>query len=132
MIRRPPRSTLFPYTTLFRSHTGQATAAAFRYDPAANRWERIADLPAPRHHMPLAVVGDTLYAVGGLAEPSFGPGGTWWRFGGDRTRWERCAPLPAPRGPSAGGVWIGRFALWGDGRRADAGSHRPRSTTRQP
>src|SRR2546426_5818460 len=23
MIRRPPRSTLFPYTTLFRSHTGQ-------------------------------------------------------------------------------------------------------------
>src|SRR5690349_22525771 len=24
MIRRPPRSTLFPYTTLFRSHLGQA------------------------------------------------------------------------------------------------------------
>src|SRR2546427_7663686 len=23
MIRRPPRSTLFPYTTLFRSHNGQ-------------------------------------------------------------------------------------------------------------
>src|SRR3712207_9462243 len=23
MIRRPPRSTLFPYTTLFRSHIGQ-------------------------------------------------------------------------------------------------------------
>src|SRR5438105_11340848 len=23
MIRRPPRSTLFPYTTLFRSHRGQ-------------------------------------------------------------------------------------------------------------
>src|SRR5256885_6512454 len=28
MIRRPPRSTLFPYTTLFRSHGGQRTAAA--------------------------------------------------------------------------------------------------------
>src|SRR3712207_7012386 len=24
MIRRPPRSTLFPYTTLFRSHNGRA------------------------------------------------------------------------------------------------------------
>src|SRR5256885_5117921 len=24
MIRRPPRSTLFPYTTLFRSHSWQA------------------------------------------------------------------------------------------------------------
>src|SRR5256885_7229645 len=26
MIRRPPRSTLFPYTTLFRSHPGGAIA----------------------------------------------------------------------------------------------------------
>src|SRR3712207_8838988 len=26
MIRRPPRSTLFPYTTLFRSRTGLAAA----------------------------------------------------------------------------------------------------------
>src|SRR5437773_9566286 len=25
MIRRPPRSTLFPYTTLFRSHNGDFT-----------------------------------------------------------------------------------------------------------
>src|SRR5687767_15263787 len=28
MIRRPPRSTLFPYTTLFRSDLGQAREAA--------------------------------------------------------------------------------------------------------
>src|SRR5688572_32708833 len=26
MIRRPPRSTLFPYTTLFRSHSGSKRA----------------------------------------------------------------------------------------------------------
>src|SRR5687768_17623525 len=32
MIRRPPRSTLFPYTTLFRSRT---TIADRRGDPAA-------------------------------------------------------------------------------------------------
>src|SRR6266699_1560426 len=43
--------------------TGAPTAAAFRYDPVANQWERVADLPAARHHMPLAAVGDTLYAV---------------------------------------------------------------------
>src|SRR5260370_29023887 len=31
MIRRPPRSTLFPYTTLFRSrHRGDAALARFR------------------------------------------------------------------------------------------------------
>src|SRR3712207_3071555 len=28
MIRRPPRSTLFPYTTLFRSHPDELTPAA--------------------------------------------------------------------------------------------------------
>src|SRR2546426_9173317 len=31
MIRRPPRSTLFPYTTLFRSHrTGEAAGSSWR------------------------------------------------------------------------------------------------------
>src|SRR3712207_8657649 len=30
MIRRPPRSTLFPYTTLFRSHREQFDAAGLR------------------------------------------------------------------------------------------------------
>src|SRR3712207_7361702 len=33
MIRRPPRSTLFPYTTLFRSQVGDAGYL----DPAGNR-----------------------------------------------------------------------------------------------
>src|SRR3712207_7640388 len=47
MIRRPPRSTLFPYTTLFRSHFSRAVAErfgldhldlrAFRVDPDAAR-----------------------------------------------------------------------------------------------
>src|SRR5256885_5614899 len=59
MIRRPPRSTLFPYTTLFRSlyAVGGATAtggfnsppgvratgvlgSVNEYDPAADRWTR--------------------------------------------------------------------------------------------
>src|SRR2546429_4176068 len=44
MIRRPPRSTLFPYTTLFRSHPRQAAAAT----PGAGRALRIAREPAGR------------------------------------------------------------------------------------
>src|SRR2546425_12671511 len=36
MIRRPPRSTLFPYTTLFRSRAGQAGALS-RVRPRARR-----------------------------------------------------------------------------------------------
>src|SRR5256885_12236090 len=35
MIRRPPRSTLFPYTTLFRSMS--ATAAAMRFEANHDR-----------------------------------------------------------------------------------------------
>src|SRR5882762_11130958 len=41
MIRRPPRSTLFPYTTLFRSERRQAKPLP----PAGKR-------PAPRHWAP--------------------------------------------------------------------------------
>src|SRR2546430_7963188 len=41
MIRRPPRSTLFPYTTLFRSHLRQAP-------PAGNRPPGTLPAPAAR------------------------------------------------------------------------------------
>src|SRR3712207_7074446 len=35
MIRRPPRSTLFPYTTLFRSVLARETVAVLAFEPAA-------------------------------------------------------------------------------------------------
>src|ERR1035437_10607576 len=38
MIRRPPRSTLFPYTTLFRSALGPATAYAREDLRLSSRW----------------------------------------------------------------------------------------------
>src|SRR5690349_24879010 len=41
MIRRPPRSTLFPYTTLFRSKAGDSDALNHlfaRYLPSLRRW----------------------------------------------------------------------------------------------
>src|SRR3712207_7507904 len=37
MIRRPPRSTLFPYTTLFRSSASNRLVASTRYCRAAGR-----------------------------------------------------------------------------------------------
>src|SRR2546430_9657326 len=46
MIRRPPRSTLFPYTTLFRSLLHQLVEPRRRHrklgDPDAERRERVA------------------------------------------------------------------------------------------
>src|SRR5438105_5174699 len=37
MIRQPPRSTLFPYTTLFRSHHAQRDGGAGRRDQCIRR-----------------------------------------------------------------------------------------------
>src|SRR2546429_4747769 len=44
MIRRPPRSTLFPYTTLFRS-TGGKLYVAVSGSPRAGPGQREEDLP---------------------------------------------------------------------------------------
>src|SRR2546426_4499626 len=41
MIRRPPRSTLFPYTTLFRSVAGSRRAAAARQEVRRQRDEPV-------------------------------------------------------------------------------------------
>src|SRR3989441_13216683 len=38
MIRRPPRSTLFPYTTLFRSLSDQAAVVALRESGTTTQW----------------------------------------------------------------------------------------------
>src|SRR2546425_5097533 len=46
MIRRPPRSTLFPYTTLFRSRPGPAMRAMILDAPG--RSLRAGSLPTPQ------------------------------------------------------------------------------------
>src|SRR5438876_9185989 len=56
MIRRPPRSTLFPYTTLFRSHESHDDGAADRWpggaplEPGPERSEEhTSELQSPVH-----------------------------------------------------------------------------------
>src|SRR2546427_7622753 len=46
MIRRPPRSTLFPYTTLFRSHTSR--------EPRSRRIEQMQLSAVELHTHPIA------------------------------------------------------------------------------
>src|SRR5256885_11506110 len=38
MIRRPPRSTLFPYTTLFRSRSGASVSLGSARTPSQRTW----------------------------------------------------------------------------------------------
>src|SRR5256885_15893586 len=58
MIRRPPRSTLFPYTTLFRS-SGKFGAFLLQLSPAfrpkTNQLDELDDLFAIFHQYPMAV-----------------------------------------------------------------------------
>src|SRR5260221_1481560 len=52
MIRRPPRSTLFPYTTLFRSRTSEPLGRSERNGPPASGRSPLAadqDRDAPAH-----------------------------------------------------------------------------------
>src|SRR3712207_8424645 len=56
MIRRPPRSTLFPYTTLFRSLRGRRDEAADRADRGGHREGR----EAARRRQPLRPRGRQL------------------------------------------------------------------------
>src|SRR2546430_13753782 len=48
MIRRPPRSTLFPYTTLFRSHKGRRLQETPQQSPIP-RVVQAADMPLGNH-----------------------------------------------------------------------------------
>src|SRR5258708_13184906 len=57
MIRRPPRSTLFPYTTLFRS------AIALLIGLGLARAEERSDKWLPRLQMMLAIVGVAIAVV---------------------------------------------------------------------
>src|SRR5260221_5948631 len=64
MIRRPPRSTLFPYTTLFRSHELEAAGEeSHRHEEVAAVGERLAQRVAElllrrRSALPRVVVAD--------------------------------------------------------------------------
>src|SRR5256885_11982750 len=64
MIRRPPRSTLFPYTTLFRS--GNEDARSDRLDAEGREalWEHRVDERAGRVDRVPAAVEDVDFAVG--------------------------------------------------------------------
>src|SRR2546422_2305685 len=53
MIRRPPRSTLFPYTTLFRS--GDAVAEAVAVGVALEARDHAVAIAAPRVDLAVAV-----------------------------------------------------------------------------
>src|SRR5256885_15352628 len=102
MIRRPPRSTLFPYTTLFRSiwmfPWGEACSVAGREDPGAGD----APVDDQRGLHVLVRLAAAAGAHGGGGREGNGGGGP----GGQGTGGPR--PPPSPRGQWGGGPRGGR------------------------
>src|SRR3712207_8768149 len=68
MIRRPPRSTLFPYTTLFRSHDGERPPHRAE-DPRRAEGHGRRDRPVHRG-VPEAVRGGSRRGEGRVSERS--------------------------------------------------------------
>src|SRR3712207_7661332 len=74
MIRRPPRSTLFPYTTLFRSREGKSHVDA-RRDARGRKHLALLDHPAARRPSAVALEIRHVQPVAGGLEPVEHAGG---------------------------------------------------------
>src|SRR2546427_5319 len=105
MIRRPPRSTLFPYTTLFRS--ARARGAARRTPDAARRSRRRAPWAHPSPRGPRAARPSGTASPDRSAHPRIRRGGGCDRHSGGRGAW-RARPRVAAAPRSSG-----RWRAWG-------------------
>src|SRR3712207_9272847 len=74
MIRRPPRSTLFPYTTLFRSYCAEATVAMRRLEKYFGD-----DLRLVFRHFPLREVHPNAFNAA-LGAEAAGRQGRFWEM----------------------------------------------------
>src|SRR3712207_8525168 len=77
MIRRPPRSTLFPYTTLFRSPVGRAIVVAQDSDGDERARLFRVRLAEPRTMEPLTEASPNYYVRGGQVHRD----GRWLVYG---------------------------------------------------
>lgn len=94
-----------------------ATGAAWRFRTAERRWQKLASMPTARGGLGLAVVGDVIYAAGGLEPGAHRDLATVEAFDVRTGTWSTLAPMPTPRdhlavAPLAGHVYAagGRHA----------------------
>src|SRR5256886_17436116 len=100
MIRRPPRSTLFPYTTLFRSVLGQRLRlgrSVYTIIGVAPRGFSGIDLEQPDLWLPLTAAAPEVYGADALTNPRH----FWLRGVVARLH-------PGVNGAQAGGAGTGR------------------------
>ena len=81
------------------------------YNPAANTWRRAASLPYRRHHIPLASVGNKVYATGGytIIEGHWRLRGTVFEYDNDRNEWAIKSPMMTPRAEHVAAAYDGKI-----------------------
>jgi N-acetylneuraminic acid mutarotase len=78
------------------------------YDPATNKWTRLADMPTAFTHCGVAVEGATIWLVGQYTGNHPGPGSPQvWKYNTTSNTWSRGPDLPAARG-AGGAAIVGR------------------------
>src|SRR5215208_3363283 len=79
-----------------------ATAKVHAYDPAANAWQPLADMPEAITHGGTAVDGQTIYVAGGFVGNHPGDSTAHvWKYDIAANRWSAAPALPAVRGGGA-------------------------------
>ncbi|RYF83603.1 MAG: kelch-like protein [Comamonadaceae bacterium] len=92
------------------------------YDPATDRWMRLATLPEARHHIALAAVGDELHAVGGFSGgfPNWQAQASCYVYTPAENRWRPGVDLPAPNAEGVVAAMGGKVYVVGGRVRASA------------
>jgi hypothetical protein len=86
------------------------------YDPDADSWRRLANLPEPRHHFGLAALDGRIYLSGGYRALPFSADSARaevWAYDVARDRWFTRAALPSPRAAHAMVALGGRLYVVG-------------------
>ncbi len=106
----------------------QGTARVDVYDAAANRWQRLGDMPVPLTHANAVVRAGEIWIVGGFVGDHPGPATDQaWRYDPGADRWHPGPPLPEPRG--GGGLALAPdgalhyYGGWLPDRRTDSPDH---------
>src|SRR5258708_26578718 len=111
MIRRPPRSTLFPYTTLFRSQYGEPGA-----QPDGNYDQQSGAYPAPQNGAPSGIQQAPPPIPDYEQPPAPGDGYIWtpgyWAWTGEGYEWVPGAWVIAPY---TGALWTPGYWDYGFG-----------------
>jgi N-acetylneuraminic acid mutarotase len=102
-----------------------APRAVYAYDPEADTWSELTELPEGVNHAGLAHIDGRLFVVGGYHENTFDPIANLRIYDLEADEWSEGAPLPTARGALAVTVVDGRIhAISGRSHgQEDVGAH---------